>query len=67
MSLPGSGEWLIILGVALLLFGPSRLPQLGSAIGQTIKNFRRGLGNEDKEAIASPKNANTPSNRIPEA
>jgi sec-independent protein translocase protein TatA len=47
MSLPGSGEWLMILGVALLIFGPNRLPQLGSAIGSTIKNFRKGLQNQE--------------------
>jgi sec-independent protein translocase protein TatA len=30
----------IILIVALLIFGPSRLPELGKAIGKTIKEFQ---------------------------
>jgi sec-independent protein translocase protein TatA len=41
--LPGSSEWLIIFGVALLLFGPSKLPQLGGAIGASIRNFKKGM------------------------
>ncbi|MFB6468737.1 twin-arginine translocase TatA/TatE family subunit [Cytobacillus sp. Hz8] len=31
---------IIILVVALLLFGPSKLPQLGKAVGQTLREFR---------------------------
>jgi sec-independent protein translocase protein TatA len=41
--LPASSEWLIIFGVALLLFGPSKLPQLGGAIGASIRNFKKGM------------------------
>ncbi|MDR2716314.1 MAG: twin-arginine translocase TatA/TatE family subunit [Coriobacteriaceae bacterium] len=41
MGLP---ELLIILAVALLIFGPKNLPKLGSAIGSTVKNLRDGLG-----------------------
>lgn len=33
---------IIIFAVALLLFGPSKLPQLGRAFGTTIKEFRQG-------------------------
>jgi sec-independent protein translocase protein TatA len=41
--LPASSEWMIIFGVALLLFGPSKLPQLGGAIGASIRNFKKGM------------------------
>jgi sec-independent protein translocase protein TatA len=34
---------LLILGVALLLFGPQKLPQLGKGLGEAIRNFRQGL------------------------
>ena len=34
---------LLILGVALLLFGPQKLPQLGKGLGEAIRNFREGL------------------------
>ncbi|GLY11225.1 twin-arginine translocase TatA/TatE family subunit [Pseudobacillus badius] len=39
----GFGEIAIILIVALLLFGPSKLPQLGKAAGQTLHEFKRGM------------------------
>lgn len=37
----GTMELLLILGIALLIFGPTKLPKLGKAIGQTIGNFKR--------------------------
>ncbi len=37
----GFGEILLILAVALLIFGPSKLPQLGEALGKGIRNFKR--------------------------
>ena len=44
----GVPELLIILAIVLLIFGYSRLPQLGKGLGQGIRNFRQGLrgGNE---------------------
>ena len=47
--LPGSTELLIILAVALLLFGPSKLPKLGKAIGESINNFRRGMNSSNEK------------------
>lgn len=40
----GVPELLIILAVALLIFGPKNLPKLGSALGRTVKNLRDGMG-----------------------
>ena len=34
---------LVILVVALLVFGPQKLPQLGKGLGEAIRNFREGL------------------------
>ncbi len=39
----GPMELVIILIIALLLFGPSRLAGLGAAAGKTIKEFRRSM------------------------
>lgn len=39
----GTQEILLILALAILLFGATKLPQLGSAVGQGIKNFKRGM------------------------
>jgi sec-independent protein translocase protein TatA len=47
MSL-GPLEIIVILFVALLIFGPKNLPKLGSALGKTVKNVREGMeGDED--------------------
>lgn len=40
----GVPELVIILIVALLIFGPKNLPKLGSALGKTVKNLRDGMG-----------------------
>lgn len=37
----GGGEILMILVLALLLFGPRRLPQIGKTLGRTLSEFRR--------------------------
>ncbi|MDQ0243641.1 sec-independent protein translocase protein TatA [Bacillus fengqiuensis] len=52
MSL-GFGEVAIILFVALLLFGPKKLPELGKAAGKTLREFKdatRGIMDDDKPA-----------------
>ncbi len=45
----GIWELLIILAIALLIFGPKALPKLGESIGKTIGSFKKGL-NEDEAA-----------------
>ncbi|GAA6755298.1 hypothetical protein Thermus77420_07740 [Thermus thalpophilus] len=35
-------EILVILVVALLIFGPKKLPELGRSLGQSIREFKRG-------------------------
>ncbi len=47
--LPSGSEYLIIFGAALLLFGPSKLPALGKALGEGINNFRKGIGGKEDE------------------
>ncbi len=44
----GTMELLLILGIALLIFGPTKLPKLGKAIGQTIGNFKRSSAAAEK-------------------
>lgn len=51
-GLPGGMEWVLILAVVLLLFGPSRLPKLGKSLGKTMKAIRDGVdgkGDDDDE------------------
>ena len=42
--MPGFGHWyvvLIILAIALIIFGPRRLPELGEGLGRAIREFRK--------------------------
>lgn len=39
----GMGELLVVLLVVLVFFGGSRLPKLGSSIGEAINNFKKGM------------------------
>jgi sec-independent protein translocase protein TatA len=53
---------LIILAIILIIFGPSKLPQLGGAIGKTMSEFRKskqGLDDEVKTAIDKPEESST--------
>ena len=43
----GAPELLIILILALIVFGPGRLPEVGSALGRTIREFRRSSNEVD--------------------
>jgi sec-independent protein translocase protein TatA len=36
----GAGELVVIAGVAVLVFGPSKLPELGKGLGKTVKSFQ---------------------------
>jgi sec-independent protein translocase protein TatA len=39
----GWPELVIVLVIALLIFGPSKLPQLAESIGKTIRQFRKSM------------------------
>lgn len=39
----GTMEIIVIASIALLIFGPTKLPQLGKAVGKTISGFKRGM------------------------
>jgi sec-independent protein translocase protein TatA len=45
----GMGELVIVLLVVVLFFGGKKLPQLGAAIGESIKNFKKGLKEDDHD------------------
>jgi len=55
IALPGMMEMLLIFGVVVLLFGAKKLPQLGGAIGESIKNFKKGVNDKDKELESAEK------------
>lgn len=45
----GMGELLLILVIALLLFGGKRLTEVARSLGQSIHSFKKGLGEEPKD------------------
>jgi sec-independent protein translocase protein TatA len=55
-------ELIIILVVALLIFGPKKLPEMGSSIGKSIKEFRKGM-NE----LSQPKEEKDDEIKVPNA
>ena len=46
----GVQELIFILGVALLVFGPKRLPEIGKAVGKGLREFKKAT-NELKSSI----------------
>lgn len=49
----GMGELLLILAIALLVFGPSKLPQLASGLGKAVRSFKKATSGVDEEAPSS--------------
>ena len=46
----GPWEIAVVVGVVLLVFGPSKLPALGKGLADFLKNFKKGIKDVEKEA-----------------
>ena len=67
----GMPELIVIFVIALMIFGPRKLPELGRALGQTMNEFRKGMNNvrdtieqearkeEQQQAPQNPANTET--------
>jgi sec-independent protein translocase protein TatA len=51
----GVTELLVILAIAVLLFGGSKLPKLGQSLGESIANFKKGVKEAEKSSEDSKK------------
>jgi sec-independent protein translocase protein TatA len=51
----GAQELMLILLIALVLFGGSKIPDLGRSLGQAIREFKKGV--ESPDTVAEPKEA----------
>jgi len=45
---------LVIVGLALLMFGPKKLPELGKGIGEGIRGFKSAINGQDETTDQSP-------------
>ncbi len=43
MWAPSAWELIVILVVALLVFGPKKLPEIGKAVGSAVTEFKKGI------------------------
>lgn len=61
--MPGFQELLVILLIVIIIFGASKLPQLGKGLGEGIRNFKQGLKSDNDKAL--PENGEKSSSTEP--
>jgi sec-independent protein translocase protein TatA len=59
----GTQELIIILVIVIVLFGATRLPQIGSGIGQAIKNFKKSVREGEEIDVTPKKDSSTESKK----
>lgn len=50
----GAPELIVIFVVALVVFGPSKLPELGKSLGEAIRGFKKAMNDVEKTPIENP-------------
>jgi sec-independent protein translocase protein TatA len=50
---------IIIAGIALLVLGPKKLPELGKGIGESIRGFKTAMAAKEEEPKSKPEEAKT--------
>ncbi len=58
--MPGIPELLVILVIVLLIFGAGKLPQIGEALGKSIKNFKRAASGGDEIEVGRKRELERP-------
>ncbi|RMG94895.1 MAG: twin-arginine translocase TatA/TatE family subunit [Deltaproteobacteria bacterium] len=53
LAVLGTWEILVILAIVLLIFGPSKLPQLGEGIGKMLRGFKKEMRAGELEGAGS--------------
>lgn len=61
----GPFELLLVLILALLILGPGKLPEVGSAIGKTLREFRHATSEVDEAVKAADLSKPAPTRREP--
>lgn len=61
--IPKGFEWVVILIVVLVIFGPKNLPKLGKSLGSTVKNLREGMQGDDVAESAAEVSEESPEDK----
>jgi sec-independent protein translocase protein TatA len=51
----GFPELMVILVIALVVFGPGKMPELGNSLGKAIRGFKKAMAEEEKDPEGSKK------------
>ncbi len=51
----GFPELIVILVIALVVFGPGKLPELGNSLGKAIRGFKKAVSDEEKNLTGPEK------------
>jgi sec-independent protein translocase protein TatA len=61
----GVQELLIIFGIAIVIFGPSKLPQIGAGLGKAIRDFKKGVSSNDESEETDKNDKKSASKDLP--
>lgn len=56
----GLPELIIIVIIALVFFGPGKLPEMGSAVGKAIRGFKKSMSDPDNKTDKEPEKTEKP-------
>ncbi|MGA8428173.1 MAG: twin-arginine translocase TatA/TatE family subunit [Candidatus Sulfotelmatobacter sp.] len=55
---------IVLIGIALLVFGPKKLPELGKGLGDGIRGFKSAMSGEDKPVESNKSEETTTTKRV---
>jgi sec-independent protein translocase protein TatA len=59
------GHLIVVLAIALLVFGPKRLPELGRSLGSGMRGFKQALSDDEPSELPPRGSAEQPATREP--
>lgn len=60
MNLPSGWEWILVILLALIIFGPRRLPELMRGLGDGVREFKKAMNGQTKTPDEETKSAPPP-------
>ncbi len=59
-NLPQGGEWILIVILALIFFGPSQIPKLARGLGKSVSEFKKAREEFERELLSSDDHKDEP-------